>query len=167
MPHINDVPAAKKIKLDTIDSKIICLLQKDGRMPNTEIAKQVGTTEATVRNRLQRLTQSKVIKIVAIGDPHLLGFEIVGNIKIDLQLDKVESVVEQLKKFDEIWYIALLSGDSDLDVEFRVKSFQHLKDLLYGRINKIDGVVRTHTSFLLELIKDSYEWGTALEYEED
>ena len=151
------------MKIDKIDSKIICLLQKDGRMPNTEIAKQVGTTEATVRNRLQRLIKNKVIKIVAIGNPHLLGFEIVGNIKIDIKLEKVDSIIEQLKKFDEIWYIALLSGDSDLDVEFKVKSFKHLKDLLYNKINKIDGIVRTHTSFLLERIKDSYEWGTALE----
>lgn len=155
-----------KIKIDKIDSKIICLLQKDGRMPNTEIAKHVGITEATVRNRLQRLTKNKVIKIVAIGNPFMLGFEIAGNIKIDIQLDKADRIIEKLKELDEIWYIALLSGNSDLDVEFHVRSFQHLRELLYGKINKIEGVIRTQTSFLLERIKDSYEWGTGLEKEE-
>ena len=44
-------------KLDQVDCQIISLLQVDGRLPNTEIAKRVGISEATVRARLNRFDQ--------------------------------------------------------------------------------------------------------------
>ncbi|GAB6194662.1 Lrp/AsnC family transcriptional regulator [Desulfocastanea catecholica] len=150
-------------KIDKIDAKIIRLLQKDGRMPNTEIAKLVGITEATVRNRLNRLTKDEVIRIVAVGNPFKLGFKIVGNIKIIIQLNKADKIIEELVKLDELWYITLFSGGSDLDILFHVRSLQQLRELLYGKISKIDGVINTQTSFLLERIKASYEWGTGLD----
>ena len=150
-------------KIDKIDAQIIRILQKDGRTPNTEIAKQIGITEATVRNRLSRLTKDEVIRIVAVGNPFKLGFNIVGNIKINIQLSKSDEVIEKLKAFDELWYITLFSGGSDLDVMFHAKTLQHLRELLYGKISKIDGVINATTSFLLERIKASYEWGTGLE----
>lgn len=149
-------------QIDAIDSKIICLLQKDGRMPNTEVAKKVGITEATVRNRLQRLLKNEVFQIVAVCDPFKIGFQIMGNIKINIQAEKSEHVIRELEKHQELWYIALVSGNSDLDVEFLVESLQHLKVLLHDKINKIDGVNRTETSFLLEHVKHTYEWGTGV-----
>lgn len=149
-------------QIDSIDSKIICLLQKDGRMPNTEIAKKVGITEGTVRNRLQRLLKNNVFQIVAVCDPFKIGFQIMGNIKINIQGEKSEHVIRELKKHKELWYIALISGSSDLDVEFLVESLQHLRSLLYEKINIIDGVNRTETSFLLQTVKNTYEWGTGM-----
>jgi Lrp/AsnC family transcriptional regulator for asnA, asnC and gidA len=149
--------------IDKIDSKIICLLQKDGRMANTEIAKRVGITEATVRNRIKRLIDDDIIQIVAVSDPFKLGFEIAGNIKISIQFQKADHVISELKKLDELWYIALMSGVSDLDVEFRAKSMKDLRELIYDKINKIDGVVRTETAFHLKFIKNRLDWGTALE----
>ncbi len=151
-----------RFQIDNVDSKIICLLQKDGRMPNTEIAKQVGVTEATVRNRLQRLIKNDVFQIVAVCDPFKIGFQIMGNIKISIQPSKSTHVINELKKNQELWYIALVSGTSDLDVEFLVESMEHLRELIHDKISKIDGVNSTQTSFLLEHIKDSYEWGTGL-----
>jgi Lrp/AsnC family transcriptional regulator for asnA, asnC and gidA len=149
--------------IDKIDSKIICLLQKDGRMANTEIAKRVGITEATVRNRINRLIEDDIIQIVAVSDPFKLGFEITGNIKITIRFEKADHVISELKKLDALWYISLTTGISDLDVEFHAKSMQDLRVLIYDKINKIDGVVRTDTAFHLELIKNRLDWGTALE----
>jgi len=145
--------------IDKVDSKIIRLLQRDGRMPNTEIAKNVGVSEATVRNRLDRLLKEGYIKIVAWGNPFKLGFGIAGNIKITINLKKVKHVINELKKLDELWYIAQMTGASDIDAEFMVKSFEDLRFLLFNEVNQIDGVIRTETAFLLEYIKMDYEWG--------
>ena len=152
--------------IDKIDSKIIRLLQKDGRMPNTEIAKKSGISEATVRNRLDRLIKDEYIKIVAVGDPFKLGFGIAGNIKITINLDKTDHVVNELKKLDEVWYITLMTGASDLDTEFIVKSLDELRILLFDKINKIEGIIRTETAFLLQYVKNSYEWGTGYNEED-
>ena len=44
----------KKKAIDAVDCQMIRLLQKDARIPNTEIAKQMGISEATGRTRLNR-----------------------------------------------------------------------------------------------------------------
>ena len=59
----------KKKKIDKIDCRMIELLQKDGRISNTEIAKQIGISEGTVRTRLNRLIKEEYIQIVAVSNP--------------------------------------------------------------------------------------------------
>ena len=51
-----------KARLDKTDRRIIALLQKDGRMPSSEIAKQSGVSEATVRYRLKKLIEEQFIQ---------------------------------------------------------------------------------------------------------
>ena len=57
--------------LDDLDRKIISYLQYDGRMPFTQIATELGTTEGTVRRRTKQLIDSGAMQIVAIVEPHL------------------------------------------------------------------------------------------------
>ncbi len=66
---------SKKKALDPVDCQMIQLLQKDGRISNTEIAKNIGISEATVRTRLNRLIEQEYIQIVAVGNPIKLGFD--------------------------------------------------------------------------------------------
>ena len=54
---------SKKKMLDQIDCRMIELLQKDGRISNTDIAKEIGLSEATVRTRLNRLIQEEYIRL--------------------------------------------------------------------------------------------------------
>ena len=70
----NNSSTKKKI-LDQIDCQMIELLQKDGRISNTDIAKEIGLSEATVRTRLNRLIQEEFIQIVAVSNPIKLGFK--------------------------------------------------------------------------------------------
>ena len=56
------------MKLDQTDKKIIQLLGADARMSNNQMAKVIGVTEGTVRNRIQKLIQNKVIKISVINN---------------------------------------------------------------------------------------------------
>lgn len=146
--------------IDKIDSKIICLLQENGRMPNTEIAKNANISEATVRNRLDRLIRDRVIKIVAVSDPFKLGFPVVGNLKINVNIEMAEHVGKELSKLKEVWYVGQMTGVADFDVEFIVKSLDEFHNLLLKKIHKIRGVIRTETSFVLQHFKHSYDWGT-------
>lgn len=146
--------------IDKIDSKIICLLQKNGRMPNTEIAKKANISETTVRNRLDRLIHEGDIKIVAVSDPFKLGFSVVGNIKISVNIEMAEHVGNELAKLDEIWYVGQMTGVADFDVEFIASSMKAFHELLTKKIQKIRGIIRTETSFVLKHYKHSYDWGT-------
>ncbi|MBU2511255.1 Lrp/AsnC family transcriptional regulator [bacterium] len=152
-------------KLDKLDCQIVNLLQKDGRLSNTSIAKELGIAEATVRTRLKRLINEKYIKIVAVGDPHKLGFSITGNIKIRIDTKKKDNVVQELSKLKEAVYINLMTGSMDVDIDFIVRSLDQLNDLIYNHISKIDGIINTETSLIMKQVKENYAWGTA--YDED
>jgi Lrp/AsnC family transcriptional regulator for asnA, asnC and gidA len=157
---------AKKKTISRTDCEIIRLLQKDGRISNTTIAEKLGISEATVRTRLKRLIEDGVIQIVAVSNPLKLGFGIVGVINIQADIKKIDKVIKELKKLKELWYIVLTTGSSDINVEFNLRSLDELHILLLEKINKIDGIIRTDTSLIMQFIKRQYDWGTALDRDE-
>ena len=150
-------------KIDKTDSNIIKMLQKDGRLSNTTIAKKLGVSEATVRVRLSRLVNEEYIQIVAVGNPIKLGFDIVGMIRFEIDLSKVDSIIRELKKLKPIWFIVQTTGNIDIHAEFNIRSLYELKELITKKINKIDGIIRTDTALILDYAKREYTWGTALE----
>lgn len=155
---------SKNRGIDETDREIIKLLQLDGRIPNTQIAKDLGVSEATVRTRLSRLIEEEYIQIVAVSNPLKLGFETVGILKIKVDIKKIDSITQELKKLKPMWFIVLATGESDIYTEFVCKSTQDLNDLIFNKIYKIDGVTRTQTSMILKYIKRRYDWGTAQDH---
>ena len=148
--------------IDRIDSQIICYLQKDGRMPFTKIAEELKLSEATVRSRTQRLIRDGVIEIVAVCEPRKLGFALTGNIKLQISTGKIKPVLAELRKIREITYIALLTGQSDVDLDFMVRSLDDLNILIHDKIGAIDGILKVETSIITSYEKEVFDYGTAL-----
>jgi Lrp/AsnC family transcriptional regulator, regulator for asnA, asnC and gidA len=151
----------KRKKVDDIDAMIIQLLQKDGRLSNTEIAKKMEISEATVRTRLKRLIDEEYIQIVAVSNPYKLGFGMTGDIHVSVDPRKIGSVVSELKKIRELWFIVTSTGSAGINAEFIVKSRDELNDLIHKKISVIDGVNKIETSLILEYQKRKYDYGTA------
>ena len=147
-------------KIDQTDIKIIKLLQKNGRMSNTEIAKNAGISETTVRYRMQRLIKEKYIEIAAIIDPMKLGNGIEGTIRITADIKQMEQVTKALKLIPELFYVARVSGKADFDTSFFVKNMNEAR-VLIDRVNLIEGVIDTDMATVLEYVKEryDYEWG--------
>ena len=137
-----------------IDYKITRLLQKNGRIPNTEIAKKLGVSEATVRNRLQTLIKEEHIQVLAIVNPIKLKSGIVGNIRIKAENKKLEHVGKELYKLDELWYISQLVGKADFDAEYYVGSQSEFGSSI-DRINRIEGIINIETSLIVRYVKYS------------
>jgi len=152
----NNLPSKKK-KLDRIDCLMIELLQKDGRISNIDIAKKISMSEATVRTRLNRLIDEEYIQIVAVSNPMKLGFKIVGSIRIHVDIKKMDSIIVELKKLKPLWFIVQTTGGTGIDTEFVARSLDELNSLIFEKINKIDGVIRTETSLMLKYIKRQYD----------
>ncbi|MBC2711177.1 MAG: Lrp/AsnC family transcriptional regulator [Desulfosarcina sp.] len=145
--------------IDEVDSKIIHLLKKNGRTPNTELAKKLKISETAIRKRLKRLFDNEIIQVVAVVNHRKIGYKIDGNIKIKIDTKKTEQIIRELEAIDDLWYIALLTGGADFDVEFSVKSQGDLRGLL-ADIYNIDGVINAEPSFRLQLVKNRYDWET-------
>jgi Lrp/AsnC family transcriptional regulator, regulator for asnA, asnC and gidA len=147
------------VQLDERSKAIIEMLQKDGRCSYAAIGKAVGLSEAAVRQRVHRLTDSGVMQIVAVTDPMQLGFARQAMIGIRCTGD-TGKLAEQLAVLPEIDYVVLTAGSFDIVVELVCKDHSELLDLLNGRVRALPGVASTETFVYLKLIKQQYNWGT-------
>ena len=145
--------------LDDVSKAIIEQLQSDGRRSYAEIGKAVGLSEAAVRQRVQRLTESGVMQVVAVTDPMQLGFYRQAMIGIRVTGDTT-IVAEKLGHIPAVDYVVLTAGSFDILAEVVCENDDDLIDLLNKQIRGIDGVQSTETFVHLRLHKQFYNWGT-------
>jgi Lrp/AsnC family transcriptional regulator for asnA, asnC and gidA len=149
----------KPLQLDEVSKKIIEQLQRDGRRSYAEIGKAVGLSEAAVRQRVQKLTDSGVMQVVAVTDPMQLGFYRQAMIGIRVTGDTT-AVADRLSALPQIDYVVLTAGSFDILAEVVCENDEDLIDLLNKQIRGIDGVQSTETFVYLRLHKQFYNWGT-------
>ncbi|MGV8968997.1 MAG: Lrp/AsnC family transcriptional regulator [Microbacteriaceae bacterium] len=150
---------SRALLLDDVSKAIIEQLQTDGRRSYAEIGKAVGLSEAAVRQRVQKLTESGVMQVVAVTDPMQLGFYRQAMIGIRVSGDTTV-VAAELGKLAAVDYIVLTAGSFDILVEVVCENDDDLIALLNKKIRGIDGVQSTETFVYLKLLKQFYNWGT-------
>ncbi len=144
--------------LDDVAKAIIEQLQQDGRRSYAAIGKEVGLSEAAVRQRVQRLIESGVMQVVAVTDPLQLGFARQAMVGIEVS-GALGPVADALSEMDEVDYVVITAGSYDLLVEVVCESDEHLLELISEKIRRIHGVSRTETFMYLKLRKQTYSWG--------
>ena len=150
---------AKPMHLDDVSRAIIEQLQEDGRRPYATIGKAVGLSEAAVRQRVSRLTDSGVMQIVAVTDPLQVGFNRAAMIGIEVDGD-IEKVAEALSKFPETDYVVITAGSFDILCEVVCDDDDSLLELINRRIRALPGVRRTESFMYLTFAKHVYTYGT-------
>src|SRR6476620_1360035 len=95
--------------IDDVSKAIIEQLQQDGRRSYAAIGKEIGLSEAAIRQRAPRPTDSGVMQIVAVTDPLQLGFARQAMIGITVD-GALEAVAEALGTMDEIDYVVMTAG---------------------------------------------------------
>jgi Lrp/AsnC family transcriptional regulator, regulator for asnA, asnC and gidA len=146
------------VVLDEVSKAIIEQLQQDGRRSYAAIGKVVGLSEAAVRQRVQRLTESGVMQVVAVTDPLQLGFARQAMVGIRCR-GELEVVAEALGELQEVDYVVITAGSYDLLVEVVAESDDHLLELISLKIRTIPNVESTETFMYLKLQKQTYSWG--------
>ena len=153
-------PAAlKAVQLDDVSKAIVEQLQDDGRRSYAEIGKAVGLSEAAVRQRVQKLTDSGVMQVVAVTDPMQLGFFRQAMIGVRVTGDTT-IIAEKLSEIAAVDYVVLTAGSFDILAEVVCESDEQLIDLLNNDIRAIDGIQTIETFVYLKLLKQFYNWGT-------
>ena len=147
------------VVVDEIDKAIIEELQADGRMPYTRLGTAVGLSEAAVRQRVQRLTDSGVVQIVAVTDPLTLGFRRMAMIGLKVEGD-LRVAARDIAALPEVSYVVIVSGSFDLLMEIVCEDDEHLLAILNDKVRAIPGIRSTETFTYLRLDKQTFAWGT-------
>ncbi len=149
----------KPVQLDELSKAIVEQLQEDGRRSYAEIGKAVGLSEAAVRQRVQKLTDSGVMQVVAVTDPMQLGFFRQAMIGIRATGDTTV-IAASLATMPAVDYVVLTAGSFDILVEVVCENDDDLVALLNKQIRSLSGVQSTETFVYLKLVKQQYNWGT-------
>lgn len=143
-------------KLDSLDQQLIAYLEKDGRMPYTALAAQLGVAEATVRKRVNRLIDSGVLQIVGVISREKAGLRTQAIVGIKVDGDSVEQVIAELQPLDIVRYIGVSAGEFDLILELASASNEELFAFLTKRLRDIPGVLASQTSLIMKVCKKAY-----------
>ena len=142
--------------MDDLDRKIIDMLQEDGRASNAQVARSVGVSEGTIRRRLKRLIQDEVIHVVAMPDPHKMGYSSEALVGIQTDPDKTDIVSSTLSQLPQVRWVAITTGSYDVFIWATLPSPEELGIFLRNKIGIIPGVRRTETFVTLGIHKRSH-----------
>jgi Lrp/AsnC family transcriptional regulator for asnA, asnC and gidA len=148
--------------MDALDHSIVALLQEDGRMRFTEIAKSLNVTEGTVRNRVAKLLEEKAIQIIGVLDPHRMGYNAPAIIGVSIQPPHLEEAAAEIASMQEVSYLIMVTGEYDLIIEVFCRDREHLAAFLKDRLLQVAGVQRAQTSFILHTYKVAHGAKTVL-----
>ena len=152
------VPRARARQVDELDRKIIKMLQVDGRLSNTEIARVLEITETTVRKRIAHLLDERLISIVAVPTPEAAGMNLSAIIGISVELTAIHEVADAIRSYQEVRYVGMSAGRYDLMVEAFFTDQEHLLEFVTDKLGSLPGITNLETSIILKVVKFSYEW---------
>ncbi len=160
MAQIRRLPGARGgDEVSALDRRIIEQLKEDGRRPFTQIAADLGVSEAAVRARTNRLIDRGILQIVAITDPIKLGLEQMATIGVHCDRAAVVAAAETLATFAEVASDVIVAGSYDLLVEVACADNNDLLDFLDEKLGSIPGVTGTETFTYLRVVKPGHERG--------
>jgi Lrp/AsnC family transcriptional regulator for asnA, asnC and gidA len=147
-----------RTQVDELDLRIIQHLQEDGRRPYTAIARDLGVTEGTIRQRVARMLRRKVIQIDAVADPVELGFGVVALVGLKVTGRSIQDTARRLSELPEVDYLVLVTGSVDILVEVVCRNTEHLLQLISEDLVRLPGVQAAETFLFLRRVKQTFRW---------
>jgi len=143
--------------IDVIDRKIIDQLRLDGRRSFGQIARYVGLSEGSVRQRYHRLLSLGVVQVVGMPNSPRLGY-VEARLSIRVRGATVETVARALASLAEVRFVGACIGSFDLSVDVRCDDQTQMNAFLTDTVRTITGIDVLETATVLEVIKDEYLW---------
>ena len=143
---------SKNPEIDNIDLQILDILNHNAKKPYTEVAKKVFVSGGTVHVRMKKMEDMGLVKGSTLElDLTKMGYDISAFIGIYLEKSALyDKVIAQLKDIMEITNLHYTTGNYSIFAKLYCKDTKHLKDILYDKIQKIQGISRTDTMISLE-----------------
>jgi len=143
---------SNKSQISDIDKIILQRLSDNARVPFSTLAKELRISNTMVHQRVNKLKQQGVIeKATFIFNPKALGYTTEAIARIDVANAKyIPKLVDKLRLIPEIIECINISGKYAFLIKILAKDNNHLRDILYGQIHDLDGVVATDTNISFE-----------------
>lgn len=150
--------------LDPLDRALIGELERNGRASFREIGERLGISERAASARLAELTERDAVRVIAVGNPHALGFDGLAWLGITLEDDAdLDEVASAIAGVPQLSYLVSVSGRFDLMGELVCRDRDHLLTTLEEGVGRVAGIHAVETIYYLRLLYRTTcgAWGAA------
>jgi Lrp/AsnC family transcriptional regulator, regulator for asnA, asnC and gidA len=141
------------IQLDELDRQLIDLLARDARVSNRKIAAELGVTEGTVRGRIKRLQQDRLISFTAITGLQMARKSQLAFIRVQAEVEKTREVARQIAEMPPINAVMITMGSFNIVAMTLFDELEDLVEVASDRILSIPGVHHVETSIAVKTMK--------------
>lgn len=145
--------------MDTLDRRIISALAEDGRRPYRDIARDLNVSEASIRQRVSRLTSDGLIRITAIGNLQSLGFDVIAMVHFKVLPSRIEDYARIIAEYAAVRFVSISLGNSDIIFQSLHTSIPSLHDFVRNELpRRLPDIVSTEIFPLVKTLKSSWTW---------
>ena len=143
---------------DTLDYALLVRLNKNSRIPAALVAKKLGVTAGTIRNRIDRLIDRGAGDFRLVLDPNFFGYGLKVDIFLEIVSEHSAGPIDRLSSIHSIAYLAVGQGTKIISIELRVRNNEELNNFLYDTLNTIPGVKLKSYTLIPTILKSFDEW---------
>ena len=143
--------------IDSIDLKILNILQNNSRTSNVDIARDLEMVPSAILERIRKLEERGLITGYSASiNPHEIGLGLLVFlfIRTDEKVGEIE-VAKLLAKIPEVLEVHHVAGEDCYLIKLRVKDTGHLSKVMRERFGQIHSIRSTRTTIVLETIKET------------
>ena len=141
--------------LDSLDIRLMAELEADARQTYKDLAAKLGVSRPTITNRVKRLLDNGIIRIVCRADPVALGYKFTVTLSIHAQPSQIINVADRLAACPQVLHVQLCIGRFDILAWALFRDREDLSDFFLNELGTIPGVLHVETMLTLQEVKMS------------
>ena len=142
---------------DDLNQQIVRLLQDDGRAAYDVIGQTLGVSGGTIRNRVARMREAGMLRIVAVVDPVAVDYESDAMLGIKTAPGIAPaSVAQRLDPHSAVVYIMWVSGRFDLLVEVVCDEETELANFLNEHVHGQPDIAHVEVMTRIGMFKNQF-----------
>jgi Lrp/AsnC family leucine-responsive transcriptional regulator len=147
----------RNMPLDSVDRRLLDVLQVEGRLSNVALAERVHLSPSPCLRRVKALEHDGVIagyRAMLDREAVGLGLTVFVEIKVEGHSEKLATAMENaVNAMPEVVSCHIVSGDADFLLEVVVPDLRSYERLLLGSLLKLPGVSDVRTNFAIRTMK--------------
>ena len=140
--------------MDYIEYKLLNSLQKNARLTNLELAKQVGLSASPCLRRVKTLEENGVITgYSAIINQNKVNLSVNVFVQVSLERqseERLQIFEEKIMEYEEVMEAYLMTGEADYLLRIVVKDLQAYEKFLKDNLTQIKGIASIRSYFSLK-----------------
>ncbi|ELT46796.1 MULTISPECIES: Lrp/AsnC family transcriptional regulator [Brucella/Ochrobactrum group] len=149
------------MKLDEIDKRILRVLQRDGRIANNDLAREVGLSPSPCLRRVKLLEEAGVIdRYVAVLNPAKVGkgLTFFTRIRLDQQDEEtLQTFAKEILKLPQVLECYFMLGDYDAMIRVVAADIEDYRRFQSEYLSRIKGVQNLKTDVPSQTVKQTSE----------